>query len=70
MFVDSRADVWAIGFSNGLARYNAAGNSFEKVEIEGLSSEVFFKALEDDNGKLWLASDNGLVEFDPLTHEV
>lgn len=70
MFVDSRADVWAIGFSNGLARYDASDNSFEKVEIEGLGSEVFFKALEDDKGKLWLASDNGLVEFDPLTHEV
>lgn len=70
MFIDSRADIWAIGFSNGLARYNAALNKFEKIDIPGLKSDVFFKALEDDNGKLWLASDNGLVEFDPLTREV
>ena len=70
VFVDREARVWAIGFSNGLARFDRNEGrflNFDSSDISALGSDVMFNALEDDNGCLWLASDKGLVEFDPTT---
>lgn len=69
IFIDSRSRVWAIGFSNGIYRYDEQSRKFVRQEIPGLKSDVFFKALEDNNGNLWLASDAGLVQYDPESND-
>ncbi|MGN0189311.1 MAG: two-component regulator propeller domain-containing protein, partial [Candidatus Cryptobacteroides sp.] len=70
VYVDREARVWAIGFSNGLSRFDRNEGkflTFDSEDISALRSDVLFNALEDDSGCLWLASDKGLVEFDPVT---
>lgn len=69
VFIDSASRLWSIGFSNGLSLYNPQTDCFETHKISGLESDVFFDAIEDSNGKIWLTSDNGLIEFDPATDE-
>lgn len=70
VYVDREERVWAIGFSNGLSRFDRNEGrflTFDSADISALRSDVLFNALEDDNGCLWMASDKGLVEFDPAT---
>lgn len=73
MFIDSKDRIWAIGFSSGFQMYDENSNSFisfDRTTIPSLPTDIFFRAVEDDFGKLWLASDNGLVEFDPESKNV
>lgn len=65
VFIDSRSRLWAVGFSNGLHYYDPKSDKFVKNDVSGVESEVFFKVIEDNRGKLWLGSDIGLIEFDP-----
>lgn len=68
IFIDHRARIWAVGFSIGIAMFDRESNRFtvyDRRNVQALTSDVFFKALEDEAGSLWLASDEGLVEFDP-----
>ena len=69
VFSDSSARIWAIGFSNGLHYYDSKEERFIKNDVSGLESEVFFKVIEGADGKLWLSSDIGLIEFDPISDE-
>ena len=69
VFSDSRSGIWSIGFSNGLYRYDAKSDRFTKNNVPGLESGVFFKVVEDTEGKFWLSSDIGLIEFDPAADE-
>ena len=68
IFIDSKSRVWAVGFSIGLSCFDRESRNFINYGCDNVpvfTSDVFFKAQEDDNGRLWLASDSGLVEFDP-----
>ena len=66
VFIDSSSRLWATGFSNGLYYYDPISDKFIKNDVSGVESDVFFKVIEDNNGKLWLGSDIGLIEFDPI----
>lgn len=68
VFIDKSSRVWAVGFSIGLACFDSSDGTFDifdRQNVPVLGSDVFFKAVEDSKGRMWLASDNGLVEFDP-----
>lgn len=66
VFIDSSSRLWAAGFSNGLHYYDPLTDRFVKSDVSGVGSDVFFKMVEDKSGKLWLGSDIGLIEFDPI----
>ena len=68
IFIDHKARIWAVGFSIGVAMFDRESGRFtvyDRRNVQALTSDVFFKALEDKAGNLWLASDEGLVEFNP-----
>lgn len=68
IFIDHKARIWAVGFSIGIAMFDRESERFtvyDRRNVRALTSDVFFKALEDKSGNLWLASDEGLVEFNP-----
>jgi len=72
VFLDASGQVWTIGFSSGIARFSQADQKFkvyDKSSHKAFPSNVFFKAVSDDNGRMWLASDSGLILFDPRTEE-
>jgi len=69
MCLDVEGNVWTIGFSSGFFKYNPFKDGFEAFNMSNtpsLPSEIFQTALSDDDGNLWLASDKGLVEYNPV----
>ena len=69
VFSDNASTIWSVGFSNGLYHYDKPSDKFAKSHVSGLESGVFFKGIEDTEGKLWLSSDIGLIKFDPKAEE-
>jgi ligand-binding sensor domain-containing protein/anti-sigma regulatory factor (Ser/Thr protein kinase) len=64
IFVDNAGTVWIGG--HGLNRYDKGSGSFKHFTIEnGLTDNEVMSILEDDGGKLWIATLNGLSVFDP-----
>lgn len=73
VITDSSGNVWAVGFSSGIALFNPQTRTFKTFDRstnKAFPSNVFFKAVPDSSGNLWLASDKGLVEFEPETEKV
>jgi signal transduction histidine kinase/ligand-binding sensor domain-containing protein/DNA-binding response OmpR family regulator len=71
MFQDSRGKLWFGTFGGG-------ADMLEKMEgqkalFKHFGSEIvpgygiIFGILEDNSGKIWLSSENGLIRLDPLT---
>ncbi|MCP4245567.1 MAG: histidine kinase, partial [bacterium] len=68
--VDHRGELWAGTLDAGLNRYDAASETFERIELpqgtEGRGSEAVTSLLEDARGRLWLGTfGGGLLQFDP-----
>lgn len=71
--VDADDNTWIIGFSSGFFLYNRKNDSFQEFSMETMPSvptDVYFRALSDDDGRLWLSTDSGLIEFDPSKENV
>ena len=65
--VDDADNTWIVGFSSGFFHYLRKTDSFRSYSTEtlkALPTDVYFMAICDDFGHLWLSSDSGLVEFD------
>ena len=68
--LDSRGNVWVIGFSSGFYRFDKASDVFERIcraTHPDLPTDLYLSALSDSNGRLWISSDAGLVLYDPST---
>lgn len=64
--VDNIGNIWVIGFSNGFFRYDRKKDdfvTFSSHSLPSLPTDVFFRALPDDFGHLWISSDKGIVDF-------
>lgn len=73
IFVDGRDRVWAVGFSFGFFSYDKESDGFthfSRKTVPDLPSDVFFSAMDDRDGNLWLSSDVGMVRFNPENNEV
>lgn len=68
IFEDSRKRLWFMTQGAGFCRYVFETDSFVRYDMsDGFPSNIVYKMLEDDNGLLWLATNNGLVSFQPET---
>ena len=65
-FCQDETNVLWIGTSNGLCRYDAAGQ-FVRVELPIQHNAV--QAVLAENGSLWLTTNNGLLRYAPKTGE-
>ena len=66
--LDDEGNLWVIGFSSGILMRDASTGHFRTYSRENfpsLPSDLFYSCLHDDIGNLWLASDMGLVLFNP-----
>ncbi len=65
---DSYNQMWFGTYGNGFNKLitQADGNSrFERFsEIDGLSNNIVYGILDDQEGNLWLSTENGLSKFD------
>ena len=73
LLVDSKDRVWAIGLTYGFSVYDSSGGRFKSYDSKtcsGMSTDVYFNALEDNNGNIWISSDKGLLEVNPQTMDM
>ena len=74
--VDARDRVWVGTDGGGLAQVVGAPASPDRIRFEvltregGLSSETIYGVLPDNDGRLWLSGNAGLVRYDPDTHAI
>ncbi|HEY42863.1 MAG TPA: GAF domain-containing protein [Anaerolineae bacterium] len=64
---DSAGILFVGTFGGGLNRFDRESGSFTHYTVkDGLSNDVVYGILEDDQGHLWLSTNNGLSRFDPV----
>ena len=65
IYIDETGTLWIGG--HGLNKYNQDSGSFTHYTAnEGLADNGVMSIQEDDQGKLWIATLNGLSVFDPV----
>ena len=68
VFIDSKDRVWAIGLTYGFSVYESRTDRFQSYDssvCKGMCTDVYFNALEDNKGNVWISSDKGLLEVNP-----
>lgn len=71
IFEDKDGIFWLATGGSGLIKWNRIKNTFTIITAEeGLTSNVLYGILEDENEKLWISSEYGLMKYDPLTNYV
>ena len=65
LFEDRDGHIWAGTYYNGLVEYNAAGQVVKTYTREqGLPDNNVLGILQDEEGRLWISTGNGLTQFD------
>ena len=68
IFEDSQGSLWIGTAGGGLNLFDREMGVFSAwTKRDGLSSDNVLGILEDDEGFLWLTTDDGLTRFDPMT---
>ena len=73
LLVDGADRVWPISYSDGFYCFDWATETFVRYDsktLPGLPTDVFFRAVDDVDGNIWLSSDAGIVRFNPATGDV
>ena len=69
MFQDSRGNLWFGTFGGGadmLQKFDGQKVFFNHFDPEIVTRySIIFGILEDNSGKIWLSSENGLIRYDP-----
>ncbi|MDR1120781.1 MAG: response regulator [Dysgonamonadaceae bacterium] len=65
IFQDSRFRIWAGTEGEGLLLFNPEKNRFERFlsEESGLSSNIIYSMLDDNEGYLWVTTSSGLLRI-------
>ncbi|MBC8155441.1 MAG: response regulator [Bacteroidetes bacterium] len=66
-YQDPRGLFWLATANSGLIRWDRRRNSYRQFRrTEGLSNNTIYAVYADRRGHLWLSSDYGIMQFDPL----
>ncbi|MBD1425433.1 hybrid sensor histidine kinase/response regulator transcription factor [Sphingobacterium arenae] len=65
-YQDRQDNIWLGLVDKGVTRFHTPTKQWYKIELDGELNEVR-AILEDQNGKIWLGTINGLVIYDPLS---
>lgn len=67
---DAAGRLWVGTWGGGLNRFEPATQSFLHYRVrDGLPNDVVYGIMEDDQGYLWMTTNNGLSRFDPETEK-
>jgi len=69
IYEDSRGLLWIGTMGGGLNKFNRATNTFTHYREKkgGIPNDTINHILEDEQGNLWLSTNDGLSKFDPIT---
>ncbi|MFL7893136.1 MAG: two-component regulator propeller domain-containing protein [Anaerolineales bacterium] len=66
IYQDQQGVIWIGTMGGGLNKFNPESEKFRDYrEKDGLPNDVVYGILEDEDGLLWLSTNNGLSKFDP-----
>lgn len=67
IYEDSKHTLWIGTDGGGLNRFDPTSETFTHYrEQHGLPNDTIYGILEDEQGYLWLSTNNGLSKFDPV----
>ncbi len=65
VYEDSGGGLWVGSYGEGFLRYDRNTDSFVRFgEEETLKHRIAFSLLEDRDGRMWVATDKGIVSFE------
>lgn len=67
--IDGNGSVWPVSFNGGFFRYDTETDSFShfsKTSLCGISTDIMLSGAFDLKNRLWLASGDGLILYDPV----
>jgi signal transduction histidine kinase/ligand-binding sensor domain-containing protein len=68
IYEDHLGALWFGTWGGGLNKFDPASEVFTHYRIQdGLPNDVIYGILADDEGNLWLSTNNGVSRFDPRT---
>ncbi len=68
IYEDRSGTIWVGTYGGGLDRYVEESDQFANYsEKDGLPSDIIYGIIQDDQGFLWLSTENGLSRFNPAT---
>ncbi len=71
VFEDAKGIVWITTNGYGLYKWDRKKNTATRFGIEdGLPTNAIYSILEDNEKKLWMGSENGLIYFNPVDSTV
>jgi ligand-binding sensor domain-containing protein/two-component sensor histidine kinase len=66
IYEDRLKNLWISTYGGGLLKFNRRTEKFIRYDKKNrLYSSVVYGVLEDNNGNLWISSDNGIFKFSP-----
>jgi len=70
-YEDTKQNLWIGTYGKGIDKFNPINNKFTHfADIEQLSTAVVYGILEDENGNLWLSTNNGIIKFREESGEI
>ncbi|MEP2772853.1 MAG: two-component regulator propeller domain-containing protein [Fulvivirga sp.] len=71
MYIERLADtLWVGTFNGGLVKIDLKTKNYKKYTTkDGLPNDAIYTAISDENGNLWLSTNNGICRFDIDTEE-
>ncbi|MCO6480097.1 MAG: response regulator [Phaeodactylibacter sp.] len=71
LHLEDKGVLWIATYGGGLNRYDPDSGIFTSFTAQsaGFPTNNLDAMLADDDGRLWIGTDNGLVRFDPQTRE-
>ncbi|WP_281558109.1 two-component regulator propeller domain-containing protein [Thalassomonas sp. RHCl1] len=70
IYEDKAGNLWLGTHGNGLKHFDRQTGKFTSYRVkDGLANNVVTGILQDDQGYLWLSTENGLSRFDPSSHK-
>ncbi len=65
---DKAGNLWVGTYAGGINRFNRESETFcHYREEHGLPNDIIYGILCDDDGYLWLSTNNGICKFNPQT---
>ena len=67
LFEDAAQNLWVGTLSNGLYKLQKDNAHFENLTPnDGLAGHSIFGILEDENNNLWISTNNGISQYNPI----